>query len=189
MVDKKVKQIVKSTSGKEVAPKNGFKEAVKDIGSSLMTGVVIPAAKDMLYDFIINGASMSIYHDKSGVKRAGLRGRSNGSTGHYTSYNSISDGDRGNAPGGQYVRSSRGVNIFRPSGLSRQDCMDILDELDRLIEEYGYVTVSDYNQTIGHTSRNPKQDNRWGWEDLESAYPSHDVNGWYISFPRMESIE
>lgn len=188
-----VKQVVKSESGgKESTPKSGFKEAARDIGESLLTGVIVPAAKDMLYDFIVGGASMSIYHDKNAVGRSKRRPSNSGSNSRYTSYNSITDG-RGSrsSDSGRYAMNTRGVNVYYPPNLTRDDCYAVIDELKDQIEEYGYATVSDYYQAIGHTGRNPRMEQRWGWEDLDGIRPEHDpdINGYYIPFPREIAID
>lgn len=185
--DKHVKQIVKSNSGfKAPSKQESFKEDAKQIGADLMTGIFIPAAKDLLYDLIVGGASMSIYHDNRGSKRSSRSRYSSGqSRATYTSYNSISEG-RGSED--RFERTSRSSGIVRPKGLSRADCIEIISELERLIEEYGYASIQDYNQTIGYTSNNPKQDNRWGWESLDGYYIEHDVDGFYIVFPRVEAL-
>ena len=130
---------------------------LKDVGSGLMSDVIIPAFKNMLYDFITSGSSQMIFHDDRGVRR-------NAQSNH-RDYSSISNNM--NSPTKASLSSSRRSktrrNMVRDIVLNtRQDAMDIIDELSENIEHYGFTTVADYYECCSYSGA--PQDNNYGWD-------------------------
>ena len=152
---------------------------LKDVGSGLMSDVIIPAFKNMLYDFITSGSSQMIFHDDRGVRRNAQR--------NHKDYSSIYDGQkRTKAALSSSSRARTRRNMVRDIVLNtRQDARDIIDELSENIEHYGFTTVADYYECCSYSGS--PQDNNYGWD--KSAFRgvriiSSSDGGYIIDLPR-----
>lgn len=151
---------------------------LKDVGSGLMSDVIIPAFKNMLYDFITSGSSQMIFHDDRGVRRNAQR--------NHKDYSSIYDGQkRTKAALSSSSRTRTRRNMVRDIVLNtRQDAMDIIDELSENIEHYGFTTVADYYECCSYSGS--PQDNNYGWD--KAAFRGVRIisadGGYVIDLPR-----
>lgn len=178
----KVKVVPKSVGAVKVESRTKrVSQDLKDVGSGLMGDVIIPAFKNMLYDFITSGSSQMIFHDDRGVKRGNTRRKSR-------DYNSIYDDDTRASYSGSRIRTRR--NIVQDIVLNtRQDARDIIDELSENIDHYGFTTVADYYECCSQTPR--PQDNNYGWDraSFKGVHIEAAGGGFVIDFPRPIPID
>lgn len=163
-------------SPKEQTKSSQVVDDLKDVGSGLMSDVIIPAFKNMLYDFITSGSSQMIFHDDRGVRRNAQSNRRD--------YSSIYDG-KNRTKAALSTRAKTRRNMVRDIVLNtRQDAMDIIDELSENIEHYGFTTVADYYECCSYSGS--PQDNNYGWD--KSSFRGVRIissgGGYVIDFPR-----
>ncbi len=144
--------------------------------------MVKPAAKKTASDIVHNTASaiansveaagdIAINHD---TKRKYMEGRNYG-----RSSASVYQGNyRGNVDG--YVEPDNGYKKIYLR--SRQECENILMDLDQRIQDYGRCTLNDYYETVGISGT--AADQYYGWVNLRTARPEQTQQGWTIRFPR-----
>lgn len=151
---------------------------LKDVGSELMSDVIIPAFKNMLYDFITSGSSQMIFHDDRGVRR--------NAQGNRRDYSSIYDGKNRTKAALSTSRTRTRRNMVRDIVLkTRREAKDVIDELSENIEHYGFTTVADYYECCSFSG--DPQDNNYGWD--KSSFRgvciiSSPDGGYIIDLPR-----
>ena len=183
--------------------KKGLGEKVKEsfIGDEDGKGVVeyivydvlIPAAKDMIFEAITGGLSMRLFGESRGYSRVS---KASG----YTSYNKINARP---ARSSQQVRS-RGTEVIRTSEPIHRDYSDdvifderpeayeVLDKLCSVIEACGFATVADLHQFSGMPIE--YTDNSRGWTNLSKARVirlnrGENAGGYLLSLPNSEPID
>ena len=160
--------IVKDRTIQQKARDAFLGDDVKSVSDFLVWDVVVPAVKNTISDMVTTGVNRLLF----GENRAPL---STARTDH-TSYSRVYR-DRGDA-------SSRNRGFVKPVGQydfsriviqSRTEAEEVLNNLDRTIEEYDGVS-KEYT------------DDRWGWRDLRGASIMRVAEGYVINLPRPESL-
>ena len=153
----------------------------EDSGSVLgyiLHDVLIPAAKDMIYDTIKGSVEMSLFGTTKSSPRTKVQGRS------HVAYNSIRD-DR--TPR-HISNKDRAIHRFDDIVLeSRGEAEEVLSHLVDLTIDYGQATVSDLYDLVGITGN--FTDNKWGWMDLGSASVSRGREGYILNLPKPILID
>jgi hypothetical protein len=184
--DGTVKKVVSGNVVKKRKPLGvQFKEmfASKDEQSFidyLLNDVAVPMVQEMM----INMVGQTLDGIKNGIEDRITGGSSQSRTSRTTSYgtgrpvvnynaqyrsSNIRSGRptaRATAPAPRVTirRSNRVQDIFLET---REDGMDVLDELRDKISGFGHCTVGDLYQAVGETPVNT--DHEWGWDDLDEA--------------------
>lgn len=159
----------------------------KSVIQHVIVEVLIPQAKDMLAEAATQGFNRLIYGDD---RPSGRRISSRSSSG-YTPYNRYSA--RGNNPIGR-SREDRTPIVLRSGPLdelifeTRDEAVAVLEQLNDILEEYKFVTVAALFASIGKSSPN-HTDNKWGWEDLESASVRLVRNGYLLILPKPVALD
>lgn len=68
------------------------------------------------------------------------------------------------------------------------DCQLVIDELERLIHEYGMASVADLNATIGRSS-SLYTDCKYGWTSVKTARIVPVRNGFRLQLPRVVPLD
>lgn len=185
-------RLTKQTTGKKqrkpVSQK--FKETFlspesDNVGSYILWDILIPAAKETFAD-LINGAINMILFD--GEARSNRRGGGKKIT-NYSGGSKITIGGSSSSP----ARSSRGRRFADDiliegdeNRSARQVALDILEEMNEAVFEYGQVRLSDYYEAVGvdwsYTDKN------WGWTSLEGVKPRAVRGGVVIDLPELEQL-
>lgn len=155
----------------------------RTVGGYIVWDILIPAARDMLYDIINGGAHRALYGNDGYPSRGGGSGR--GSSPIF-SYNSLSKPDRYDRP--RAISNRRALHNFDDIIFeTRAEAEDILGALVDQTVEYQYATVADFYGFCGQMCSYTDRD--WGWESLRDARISGDRRrGYTIIFPRPISL-
>ena len=159
----------------------------KSVASYVFVDVMIPAARNMLFDMVTEGASRALFGDTRPVRRTdGTRG--------YTSYDRIATGiGRAMSPD---LRSSRPTVPDRVRAThdfgeivlpTRAEAQLVLDGLNDLIDQYNVATVGDLYDLLGTSHNFP--DELWGWTDIRGSYISQIRDGYLLNLPETRQID
>lgn len=153
---------------------------LRDVASYVVNDVMIPAAKDMLYDTISQGFSRLLFGE--------VRSRSTSTRG-YTSYSSM---NRTQSVGGRERVRERMVEVRNSYDFDditfrdRRDAEAVMDTLRDAIDHYGQCSVADLLKAAGISPRYTDYD--IGWTDLSRASIARYRDGYMLNMPRTESL-
>ncbi len=160
---------------------------LKDVASYVVMDVMIPAAKDMLYDTVSQGFSRLLFGE--------VRPRSTSTNRGYTSYGLMSR-DRSMRRVDQSRRNSYDDGTFRDRIASndfdditfrdRRDAEAVMDTLMDTIDHYGQCSVADLLKASGMSPKYTDYDS--GWRDLSRASISRYRDGYVLNMPRTEDL-
>lgn len=179
---KKIKKVV---SGKTTVKKKGgvrkftdsfISEEASNVGSYIITELVVPTVKQTIVDAIKNSAEMIF------LGKIVDRGRRSGSSSSYVSYNRYSDrrDDR------NYRSESRQRGSYNPDDIifeNKQDADSVLLQMDEIVDEYRLVSVADLYDLAG-VSGAPHTANKYGWTSTRNAEVIRTNGGYIIKLPR-----
>lgn len=176
-VDKVVKGEVVQTKKSKIqkTAETFFGGDLRDVASYVVKDVMIPAAKDMLYDTVSQGFSRLLFGE--------VRPRNSSSSRGYTSYSSMSR-DRNIRRNEAPVRNRNDFDdiTFR----DRRDAEAVMDTLRDTIDHYGQCSVADLLKASGISPRYTDYD--IGWTDLARATIARYRDGYVLNMPRTESL-
>lgn len=156
----------------------------------VIADVLIPAAKETVFDALVKGGSYSIFGDRS------VRGRGrtyhSGSDDSYVTYNrGVDRGSRSMGVGRRAPEPQRGPRNRR-YGIDnfiitdKQEADLIVESMLNAIEEYEYVTVGDLNEMLGIDVH--PIDNKWGWTRIDGIEILQVREGYLIDLPEPEAL-
>lgn len=177
---KKEKHVEKIVKGKVVKRKKSMgrklsETFLEDDGQNVMDyiiyDVLIPSAKETLSNVVTNGIEMLLFGESKGSRTTRDRGKSRVS---YQSY--YDDENRRSRSRGRGRRTCHDFDdiIFDHRG----EAEEVLSSLVELIDGYGQATVGDFYDLVGMSGS--YTDNKWGWDNLASAYIERARGGGYI---------
>jgi len=176
--DKKVKDIKPVANAKKAKKttlqifKDSFiADEIGDLREYIIKDLVVPMIKDAIVDGIGNSLSMILYGEKSDYRR--------GYGSRYYSDRSPSGIRRYDYSRGYSYKESRAreederryakAQQWEPLECeSRQEALDILEQMSDILEEYDSVSIADMYD-LGGVSTRP-EDNNYGWRSLTSAH-------------------
>lgn len=188
------KEVSKVTKGKvktsEKSALKKFGEAfieddMADIKSYVISDVIIPAIKNLIFDSFIGSLEMMLFGTTSRASKS-RNGGKNGS-GTYVSYNKFSDNRSRRADDS---RSSDRLDYQAVIFEEKADAEEVLDTLRNLIEDYGQATIGDFYDAAGITpDNNFSKNEEYGWYDLNRAYVRSNRDGFFISLPKERYLD
>ena len=157
---------------------------MRDVGLYVLFDVVIPAAKDMLYEAVMQGFSRRLFSDNRPTRFGGAATRS---TSLRTNYNKVSTGTTtpwtNKAPSNDMSYKARATHDFSELIIEdRGEAEGILDQLGTFIREYQVATLADLLTMCGKTST--FTDLKWGWDDIRGASIRRVAGGYLLDLPR-----
>lgn len=181
---------LKKPLGQRIAENFGG-ENLQTVGKVLLVTVLLPSAKDLMMEMVQVGTQRLIYGE--GARRNG--GTVGNSSRRPTGYSSISTQGRlvGSAERNEPAMTSRERQMFDFSGLVFDDlgqAEEIIMEMEAAIDEFGWVTVGDFYESIGE-SGNGFTDRKFGWDNkaFEGATPKRVRGGWILDIPAPVGIK
>lgn len=179
-VSKVVKGNVKTKKKSELAKLQDvfIAEDVSNVKSYLFMDVLVPAAKKMIYDIVVEGVGMVLGTSGRGSKSSG---------GAKVSYAKYYDRDRDDR---RSYDSQRARSRFDYDDIvfeTRGEAEAVLDEMSNVIEAYNYVRVADLYDMAGLTQ--PYTSNKFGWTSIASAEVIRINGGYIIKLPRAMPID
>lgn len=179
--DKVVKGVAKTKKKSEIRKFADVfvAEDVSSVKTYVLSDVVVPAVKKLVFDIVRDGMEMLMY----GGTGRGDRKRSDSG---YISYARYSDDRRdGYRPTTSSVRSRFDFDeIVFPS---RGEAEAVLNEMNNVLHEYGIVRVADLYDMAGLSQ--PYTSNRYGWTGLRNAEVVRVRDGYEIKLPKAMPID
>lgn len=162
---------------------------VGNVGDFVVTDVLGPALRNLLYDVIVKGAGRTIFGANQMYRGRNVvgGGPSAGPVSSLkTSYNRISQ-EAGMDPGRTVSQSSAARHDFSEIVLEdRAEALEVLEYLMARLEMYKTVTVGDFYDAIGTTGG--FVDRNWGWKNLDSADIRQTRDGYIFDLPRAINL-
>jgi hypothetical protein len=162
-----------------------FSGTARDAAEYMVTDVVVPAIRDMLYDAMQSGIDRLIYGEKSS-HRPRSSSIMSPNVGH-VNYAGIS----ANKPPQQQrtlSRRSRARHSLEELVIpSHQEANEVLDRMYDVLSRYGQVSVADLYELTG--VRSEHTDVKWGWTNLRGAKAVRLRQGGYLlDLPEPEAL-
>ena len=150
-------------------------EDISNVKSYILMDVLVPAIKNAIVDIVTDGVNM-IFGTGSGRKKT--------SGSNYVSYRDYSRESRRDDSRASTGRFNYDDILFP----SRGEADAVLEQMDAIIEEYGYVTVADMYDMADLTA--PYTGNRYGWTSVRRAEIVRVRGGDYIiKLPKAMPID
>lgn len=160
-------------------------DGFQTVGHYVLFEIMIPAAKDMLFDVITGGAAHSLFGDNSGRRSNVVRRAGQAVTNQYWS-STKNQNDRVPLPARAIPAQSR-YNFDDIVIDDRGKAEEVIDQLVLLIEEYEVARVQDLFELVGITGH--YTDQAWGWTDLRTASVTRTKEGYLLNLPKPKPIE
>lgn len=180
VVKGKVKQKKKSL-GKRMS-ESFLEDDSSNVGRYIIWDVLIPAAKDTLFDILTNAGRMFLYGEN---EKPGRISRDRGKS--YVSYSSYYDDDRDRRRDRTRVNRRPTQNFSEIIFDYKEDAEEVLDRMADLLDDYQMVTVGDLYDLIGQSSN--YTDQKWGWYNLNTARVVRCRDGYSLRLPRTEELD
>jgi hypothetical protein len=155
--------------------------------------VIIPAARDLIFDAFEAGMQRMIYGDNHRYhRRGGPSVGSNPGTVNYptTNYGSMNRGQVASRPAQQRMlsRRSRARHDFDDIIIpSRQEAEEIIDQMFDILSRYGSVSLANLYALTGIQSSHT--DVKWGWTALRGAKAVRlRQGGFLLDLPEPEEL-
>lgn len=188
-------KIERVTSAETVRRKRGlgrqFKETFigGDARSSMeyvMFDVLIPSAKDMLFEAFESGFRRYIFGEDNRKRRSGSSDGYSG-LGH-VAYNRMNPSAAKTAEPRLLSRRSRARHDFDELIIpSRPEAEEVIDQMFDLLSRYGEVSVADLYELTGIQSTHT--DMKWGWTSLRGAKALRTHKGGFLlDLPEPEAL-
>ena len=155
-------------------------EETRGILSYIWNDVLVPAAKDMLYESITGGLSMRLFGDSRGYSRPVSRR-------NYTNYNKAHSNVRAVPKQTQQLRPVSRFNSYDISLPTKLEAYEVLDRLCAVIERKGFVTVNDLCQFLQWKSE--YTDTYMGWTNLDNVRIRPYQNEWLLELHPAAPID
>jgi len=182
-----IKPVVKSKVTRRKTPLSKkfattfFNEDIDNIGQYVLHDVLIPGAKKIMYDMVVNSLGMSLFGQvlPNNIKR-------HGSNSLITNYSTSS-----RSSNSRYTRSidnhTRTTHQFDDIIIEdKWEAESVLSKLVDIIEEYGQATVADLYDLVDISHNHA--DLKYGWTNLSDSYVKRDAQGYILILPRTEVL-
>lgn len=178
--EKRVEKVISGTAKTKKNEVRKFRdvfisEDISNVKSYILMDVLVPAIKNAIVDIVTDGVNM-IFGTGSGRKKT--------SGSNYVSYRDYSRESRRDDSRASTGRFNYDDILFP----SRGEADAVLEQMDAIIEEYGYVTVADMYDMADLTA--PYTGNRYGWTSVRRAEIVRVRGGDYIiKLPKAMPID
>lgn len=162
--------------------------AVQTIGNELFKEVLVPALRNMTWDFFTSGIERAIYGD---TERYG-RGRYGAPRPYDKPYRGQSRVVRGRSRPqrsvNRYISHEPDEPVFEDAFFyDRVTAERVLGKMIELVDTYNVATVGNFDSLIGRTSSISAE--LWGWDDLRGVRVVPSSEGYVIRFPEIVPID
>lgn len=156
-------------------------EDVNSVKTYIITDVLIPAVTNALEDIVVKGIRMILRGETEPHSRSKR-------TSEFVDYRGVSTRDRRDDRRSSSGSRTRAFDLDDISFDSRGEAEMVLDKMIDVIEEYGFVTVSDLYD-IADLSAAPYTGYKYGWKNLRYAEVVRRRDGYVIKLPRALPID
>lgn len=200
---REVKQIVKAKRKKASLGQKlqwafiGDESDADGVVDYILCDILIPAAKNMLFDAVQGGVSMMLFGEDNGRRRT--QGRNNQTYTNYSSYSSNTRDSRHRSSIAVEVsarRRSPREKIYNDDLIfeTRTDAYEVLDSLQDALDDYNEVSLAELYVLVGIDS--DPTDSSYGWKrypdntsDLDRATVKPCRDGFKLILPPASSLD
>lgn len=161
---------------------------IREVLSFVATDVLLPKAKDMIYDAFAEGMHRSIFGSARNPNAGG--DNRNRQTNYGRMYVSPNKGYASPAPQQQTQQAQTliGPNDFMDFIFpDRGRAEETLDQMIELVSHYGTVSVHELKAMLGITGE--FTDQKWGWKALGNASVERERDGYRLALPKVVSLD
>lgn len=158
----------------------------KMVATYVAGSVLLPAAKNMIYDGLKTAAAHMIFGEAAARRQQIIGG--GGRTVYNNPINRAREGLSRVAP--PVTSMPRAVSRHTQENFiltSREEAELVLERMNDIIEKYEVVSVADLNDLVGLPTTHV--DNKWGWVFLSDVQVRQIREGFLIDFPPAEPIQ
>jgi len=184
----KLKPVATSATIKQQTLGERFKNVFLNVDAKgtagfVFRGVLVPAARDMVFDAGKEALFRILYPDAAATGRTAPGHKSGSGPGPKTNYQGMSSGrGAGSMPLSGGKRSEvREQTLPQYVYGNQAEPERILDTMKELIDRREYVTVADYRELSGYDSN--YVDVSWGWVNLMGSQVVKLREGWTLDLP------
>lgn len=152
-------------------------EDAANVKTYVFMDVLVPAIKNAIYDIVTNSLDMSLF--------GGSKNRKHSSSGGRVSYKSYYDEKRGRGDSEPRLRTRFDYDDIIFS--TRVEVEAVREQMDEVIERYGFVTVADMYDMADLTA--PYTAGKYGWTNIRSAEPVRVRDGYILKLPKAMPID
>jgi hypothetical protein len=163
--------------------------SMRDTGDYMVTDVIVPAVRDMLFDAFESGLQRLIYGDSTRTRRtAAPSAYSNVGRVNYSSqYKSPNISQQ---PMGARMLSNRSRTMHDFGEIiidSRRDADEVIEQMYEILSRFGVVHVADLYALTGIQSSHV--DHKWGWTGLQGTKAIRKGDGRFLlALPEPELV-
>lgn len=155
-------------------------EDVTNVGSFILTDVLIPAFKKTIVDIVTNGIDMLLY-GKTGVsKSSSSLSRITYSGSSYYNYAKVTEPQRA-------LSSSSVFDYDNIVFDNRGDAEAVLTAMEDILDQFGVVSVGDLYDLADVPTPNYTV-NKYGWANIRSAQVIRVKDGYLLKLPKASPI-
>lgn len=153
-------------------------EDTRTVGEYIWNEVIVPGIKNIFADVVIGSVETALF---GSTRRTG-----GGNIVNYRDYS---------RRGSRNISDRRVVNADRSSRReynniilnTRGEAEEVVLEMERLVNKYGFASVADLNSAVGITSK--FTDNNWGWTDCRDFRYDRRMGGYILNFAEPEYLD
>jgi hypothetical protein len=158
-------------------------EDLQSVGNHVVMNVLLPAAKDMMFEAIKEGFARAIFGDSArGRSSSDSRSGRGSAFTNYSSYSKTKSESRSSSSS-----NDRTPDFADISFETRGDAEAVIEQLILIIEEYGFATVADLYECADITP--PFTAAKYGWSNLKEARAERDKGGYFLNLPKAKWVE
>ena len=154
-------------------------EDIADVKSYIFMDVLVPTIKKAISDIVVGGIDMILYGGSGQAKRS--------SNSSYVSYRDYS-ARNGRSPV-DTKNSGRGFDYNDLIFESRAEAEAVRDQMEEIIDRYGFVTVADMYEMADPNLTTPYTSAKYGWTSLRNAEAVRGRDGWTLKLPKAMPID
>lgn len=154
-------------------------EDASTVKSYVVTDVIVPAIKKLVYDIFTDGIDIILYGGN------GRGGKSRESKVSYANYYKNRRDDR--RPNEDRFASRNRFDYADIEYDSRADAQYVLDEMKANLRIFGLLSIADQYDLSGLTA--PYTSDKYGWTKLDEAYVERTRSGYIIKTPKAVPID
>ena len=161
--------------------RNFFIEDGKTVIGTLFSSVIVPGLKKLFLDGINTAATTALYGSKG--QKSSTNGLIKNTLGNisYSSYAQLANKQLQPAVNTIYAVDDILFN-------SITDAQSVLDELNNILNNDGYISVNRFYDLVGVRGNNPNDVN-YGWTNLYGSKILREGDGYRIAFPRVTPLK
>lgn len=166
-------------------------DSAQDVGSYLLFDVMVPAAKNLFYDLVTQGAGRMMWGGAAPGQSPRYGGRPGyndyaGTSNRFIRPSSTSNGQPMSLKQSNQAASAnmQFQEILYPT---RGSAERVLDSMLEALDAYNVVSVADLYTFAGVSGDYTYE--KYGWTDLRDARIRQSADGWFIQFPPSKVID